>query len=374
MIKKFKEVEISVEDLLLDPNNPRFSKNVVDITDEEHLEDEDNQKKAFDNMIAGNFEIKELADSIKEKGFLSVDKIFIRKINKKYLVIEGNRRITALKFLLEKHKSGMKNYQLSENVIASFKKINCVDLTGEDENMINLILGLRHHGSIKEWGLLPSSFHLFQRYMIELVRRDGGNEKDHNQFIYDSKINNIVADLFSIKESVVRNKIKSYRLLLQLQDNGYNVGDRKFSMIDETIKKSKIREFFGYNEESSIFTEEGCELFAKLCIGVDGNPPIITAPASGSSSLRDFGYVLENGNDYHINSIIEEGKESSLIFSEIKDHENKRGVLKTFEKIYDELGKIDFKSVEIDGYSEEAIEHFKMIDKIFETVRRAIFK
>jgi len=372
MIKDFKEISVSVKDLLLDPNNPRFSKHVDDIRTEDSLEDEDTQKYAFDQMIDDSFEIKELADSIKEKGFINVDKIFVRKINKKYLVIEGNRRITAIKLLLEKSKNGIKGYQLDEDIINSFENITCVDLTGESENTINLILGLRHHGSIKEWGLLPASFNLFQRYMCEFVKQYGGDEKDPNGFIYDSRINNIVADLFSIKESTVRNKVKAYRIFLQLQDGGYTVDQNKFSMIDETISRKKLKEFFEFNEEKCVFTDDGCDLFARLCLGVNGVAPIITAPASGSSSLRDFNYVIENGEGSQIKSIVEESRTTSSVKAEIEDNAMKRGILKAFEKICNVLEKIDFGSVEKDGYSRESIAYFEKIDKMFENIRKII--
>ena len=98
-----KEKEISIIDLILDPNNPRFSKHHDEITPESRFEDENIQEEAYNRMInpKNNFEIDVLLAAIKADGFIHVDKIFVRKVNKKYLVIEGNRRVTAIKKLLK---------------------------------------------------------------------------------------------------------------------------------------------------------------------------------------------------------------------------------------------------------------------------------
>ena len=89
-----KEKEVDIDDLLLDPNNPRFSKHHDEITPLERFADEDVQEDAYKRMTdpKNNFEIDVLMAAIKVDGFIHVDKIFIRKINKKYLVIACNRR------------------------------------------------------------------------------------------------------------------------------------------------------------------------------------------------------------------------------------------------------------------------------------------
>jgi len=366
-IKEFKEKLIPLEDLLLDPNNPRFSIKKGEETDESVFGDNDVQIATYEEIIdkRNNFEIEELAKSIKTKGFYPIDKIFVRKVKNKYLVVEGNRRITAIKYLVEKEQKGTKKDNLEENIISSFQRINCVDLTGEDEDGINLILGLRHHGSIKEWRLLPSSFNLFERYLKEYCKINNCDENNHKEFIYDSKIAEKIGDLFSIKKSEVREKLLTYRIYLQISDEGIEIEDDKISIINEAVKKPLIREHFGFDVQKGLFSDEGVEKFIDVCIGVNGKEPVIKEASAGESNMRDYGFVIQRG-DIFISMIEEERKPAADVKGIIKDKENERDVIKALEKIWEELGKIQIKDIK-ESLSEE---ENKLIGKIEERMLR----
>ena len=59
----------------------------------------------FQKMKASKFNVAELRHTIKELGFLPMDRLVVRAWNvgaadvRKYVVIEGNRRVAALKWL-----------------------------------------------------------------------------------------------------------------------------------------------------------------------------------------------------------------------------------------------------------------------------------
>ena len=121
---------VDIEDLLLDPNNPRFSRHTEDLIPEDKIADPKIQKDTFERMVRNReFAINELETSIKTRGFAPVDNIFIKSIKgtKKYLVVEGNRRVTAVKLLLMKHELGKKKDILPENILNSMKRIDCLD-------------------------------------------------------------------------------------------------------------------------------------------------------------------------------------------------------------------------------------------------------
>ena len=61
-------------------------------------------------------------------------------------------------------------------------------MTQNGQSDIDYILGLRHAGSIKSWGLLPSSFNFFKTYMREYCKNHGGNPKDATLFVYAPSI------------------------------------------------------------------------------------------------------------------------------------------------------------------------------------------
>ena len=53
-----------------------------------------------------NENIKDLIVSFTNNGFLDIDQIQVKAVNDKFLVLEGNRRITTLKYLYEEYKRG----------------------------------------------------------------------------------------------------------------------------------------------------------------------------------------------------------------------------------------------------------------------------
>ena len=91
---------LSLDKLFLDPNNPRFSSERDKPTPEMKIPDLKIQEKTQKRIE--EFGVKEVRDSILRNGFLPMDRIVVRPINghgEKYVVVEGNRRLAALKSL-----------------------------------------------------------------------------------------------------------------------------------------------------------------------------------------------------------------------------------------------------------------------------------
>lgn len=101
--KELEDIVLELEKIFLDPNNPRFiSKNWNDISDE-HISD-DSVQKMTRLKLEQEFSIDKLVDNIKINGFLTIDRIIVKKISdNQYVVLEGNRRICAAKALMEKY-------------------------------------------------------------------------------------------------------------------------------------------------------------------------------------------------------------------------------------------------------------------------------
>lgn len=109
------EASLNLDQLLLDPNNPRFadlgeSNNNVPET---RIAEDYVQRNTFERMKSGRFDVAELRDTIKTVGYLPMDRIVVREwgntkniSNKKYVIVEGNRRVSALKWLMELHATG----------------------------------------------------------------------------------------------------------------------------------------------------------------------------------------------------------------------------------------------------------------------------
>jgi hypothetical protein len=337
---------IKIDDLILDPNNPRFSKHHRDLTPLENYDLPEVQEETLRLMNNKSFEIDDLISSIKTKGFVNIDNIFVKRLNSKYLIIEGNRRITAIKNLLKLHADG-KIKDIPEDIYNTFKKIDCIDLTENKADEVDFVLGLRHHGSIKPWDALPSAFNIYKRYMVDFCKlRSVVNNPD--QFEYDTKIAKTIANLYSIKLSEVRDKLKTYRVYLQLYDalySDFNNNENykletKFSMILETITQPALRQFFKFNDITCIFDNEGLDLFINLYFGKNDQNPVITEAAAGNSNVRDLAYIVSTGTEEDIRQIVEERKDASVVKADIVSERQKRTIDASLLRALNELKEI----------------------------------
>src|SRR5438046_2950484 len=82
---------VPVEDLLLDPKNPRLAGMDLTVDDQEEI------LKALWQESAVN----ELVDSIATSGYWEHEELFATRESGKLVVIEGNRRLSAVKLLVD---------------------------------------------------------------------------------------------------------------------------------------------------------------------------------------------------------------------------------------------------------------------------------
>ncbi len=116
----FKPTKVSLDDLMLDPNNPRcvvtleLKATVPDTEVETHQE---KLLKAFDQTGDSEFfSVKDLLDSFEKVGYQPIDKIVVRALPRnKYLVLEGNRRVSALRILRKDSRPARRSFPTSCN-------------------------------------------------------------------------------------------------------------------------------------------------------------------------------------------------------------------------------------------------------------------
>ena len=86
---KWKELQLSPVNLQLDPKNPRIPHSGEDLSQPELIADLVENEKVYD-----------LAKSIADNGYYPIEALIIVQENKEKLVLEGNRRLAALKLLI----------------------------------------------------------------------------------------------------------------------------------------------------------------------------------------------------------------------------------------------------------------------------------
>lgn len=381
------KINLSIDQLILDPNNPRFSKNEQDIIqDPNRYEDEDIQLETLRKMTSDNeFDIASLEKSIKENGFITiVQPILVKKIKNKYLAIEGNRRTSALKELKRKHDAGKAADILTDEVLASINQIEVVDCTGSSKEEIDMLLGMIHVGGTKDWELLPSSFYLYKLY-IEIIMNEKGIsfEEADEAFEYSPNLAKIVAAKASVKLSQVRDNLKIYRAYNQLYNELNDLGiyndelynHRKASLIGDSIKNSTLKKYFGFDDIRYKFSEEGKEKWINLMIQADdgdGNTiaKVITSPSTGDSTLRDFAKILADGNEADHDRVYIDREKTSIVAADVMSRKNKRTLNLALKTVKIELGKINFDGVV--GLAEDDKDLLNEIEGFFQAIKGSL--
>lgn len=235
------KVTVEIDNLLLDPNNPRFadiSDDALNI-DKARFSEPAIQAAAYEKMTNPKFDTITLANSIATVGFVPVDNIVVAKLNDtQFYVIEGNRRTTAIKYLLKQHSIGQTT--LDEKSIERLKSIDVLvvdDAENASEYVGMIIQGIRNVSGIKEWDAFQKA--QFINDMIDKGKQPG-------------EISRTIG--MSVKE--INRYYKTYSVMLQFKTDEEYAGKWKpsfFSHFDEVLKKPALRTFLEFNEDTFRF-------------------------------------------------------------------------------------------------------------------------
>lgn len=230
VVGELKYLPISV--LKLDPKNPRF----------EAAEHETSQAQFANKLILG-YEVMQLAESIARNGFIASEPL-VAVLDEAdpgfYIVVEGNRRLTALKalcdtdfrqslFKTEDWEKLASTGNLPENISIPVNVVH-------DRTKINPILAFRHISGINGWQPLAQA-----RFIAKIVDEDGLNFEETAQSVGKNK-------------SEVGNKYRDYALAKEAAKIGFDASkvESAFTLITVAMGSPAIREFIKVNEASKI--------------------------------------------------------------------------------------------------------------------------
>jgi len=209
--------------LSLDLNNPRF----------ELAEHETTQADLATKLILG-YDVYTLAESIARNGYFANEPIVVIPDSDSpgnYIVIEGNRRLTALKCLCDPaFRSVIFNADSFEKLAATSVvgpeiKIPVILVTQREK--INPILGFRHISGINGWLPLAQA-----RFVSKLIDEDGLTFED-------------AAESVGKKKSEVANMYRNQAIAKQAQEAGFPVGklEASFSLLEVAMNSPALRDF-----------------------------------------------------------------------------------------------------------------------------------
>jgi len=276
---EFESKTVKFEELFLDPNNLRFKNfdSTSKIVPANRVKEESVQKATLGKLKDDEFQIKALRDSILEVGFLPIDRIVVSKIDdNSYLVVEGNRRVAALKWIEELIAEGIADKEVKETFAEI--PVNIIKPEHDTESNRLKIQGIRHISEIRPWGT-------YQKAVLIKTMMDG--EKLTAQE---------VANAIGYRTQEVNRIYRAFKLLEQMQNDADYSEYAKPDLITyfyEAVGRLPLKTFFGYNEETFEFeTEDNYKLFYKWIIKDPDNGNI--QKISSSSNVRDLTKIISN--------------------------------------------------------------------------------
>jgi hypothetical protein len=279
-------INVSLNDLLLDPNNPRFTElgQDLDAVPEARFAEPRVQEEAYTRMKTARFEVPELRDTIKNLGFLPMDRIVVRLWRgsedqpRKYIVIEGNRRVAALKWLVELHETGRETF--TNEQLENFKQLQVLLLDDENapENARWILPGLRHVSGIRPWG--P-----YQKAKLVFELRESGMSPQ------------VAAQSLGLSTRAGNQSWRSYLGLEQMgadEEFGEYVEPNLYSYFEEVFKTPAVRDWLVWSDEQRKFTnEQHVHEFYQWILGEPlDNGEFGEPKLSEAKSIRQLGKII----------------------------------------------------------------------------------
>lgn len=241
MSSKAKYDIINLADLKLDSYNPRLPKSL-------HGKDE---AEIIEYMLL-DASLIELMLAIGENDFFQGEQLLVVKdtTDNKYKVIEGNRRLSAVKLLSNPALARVQKNKIEKVLEETDKRpqeIPCLIFDSESE--IHNYLGYRHITGIKEWKLLEKA-----RYLNELRTTNYPNTP-LNQAARE------IAKIIGSRMDYVRRILVGFEVYSIIEDESfYKIKDLDdttfhFNYIADSLNKTNIYGFIGIDFESEKPTE-----------------------------------------------------------------------------------------------------------------------
>lgn len=244
--ERLQDRAISLKEIMLDPNNPRLATVSTEDTPESRIAEDGLQSATLRRLNDGGYDMDGLRSSIRRSGLLPIDRIVVRPIegeDDKYVVVEGNRRIGAMKTLLQQHRDG--DLTLDRAVITSIENPKVLILEGEGADAAKLdqwlIQGVRHITGIRQWGGYQAA-----RTIQTMIENLGYDERE-------------VAEALNLSVQRVKRSMRVLAALAQMSEDeeyGEFAVPDLYAYFDELIKRPSVRRWVGWDNDSYKFTDE----------------------------------------------------------------------------------------------------------------------
>lgn len=281
---EYKTIDLSLNQLLIDPDNFRFldEPNYRKI-DPKRYHQASVQKKA-EELLRGPREesIIPLKNSIRTNGYIPFELLFVKKYEHAddlYVVVEGNRRVAAMRWIVEDYEAGV---DVPGPIMESFNKLPAVLIdptNAENQRDTQIVMGIRHVSGTVPWGAYQQA-----KLVAELVDNAGMNIQE-------------AAERIGMDSREAARRRRALRALVQMQENeeyGPYVRPELYVLFHEAVTWSATKDWLEWDDETLRFkNEENLRHFYDLVIGyVDENDHRIQPKVQTHQDVRDLRKIL----------------------------------------------------------------------------------
>lgn len=234
------EENVNISRLLFDPQNPRIPTNV-----------NGNNEREIINWLLDDGGLIELVLSIGTQGYFGGEPLLVIPNGNNFTVVEGNRRLAALKLLNDPNLASTRKYAVAEAVSEAKVAVEQVPVKiySNREDVLEY-LGFRHVTGIKEWGPLEKA-----RYLRQLI------QSPHYNQLSDNEKYKQVAKVIGSRADYVQKLLAGLSLYNKIENNdffrlkGVNEETISFSLLTTALGYSNIVEFLGLEDAQDIKQE-----------------------------------------------------------------------------------------------------------------------
>ena len=279
----FNHIEIPLEDLLLDPNNYRYQDTEDFVQAAQNRFHEATVQSRAEAQLRDDT-LRNLKDSILFNGFLPVERIVVRPyqpVDGKYVVLEGNRRLAALRWIKSDHDAGV---DVSEELLSILEAVPVLVLAEADETgmIYESIMGIRHVGGIKVWGG-------YQRAKLVASLRD-------NHTLEPAE----VAARLGLSTREITRRYRAFSAFKQMEEDeefGEFASPELYPVFHEAVSLPVVRDWLGWDENNNRFSsQEELRAFYELitpCQQDDSGEEVVPK-ITGHRQVRELPAILGN--------------------------------------------------------------------------------
>ena len=219
MALKYDTKVVEIENLLLDKLNPRIPEDKRSLSPEALLK-----------YVADTYNSIAVARSIAKHGYFPSEPLIAIRDKNKYIVVEGNRRLAALKLLNDKNARKTLAEPGEWESLSTESPINKVPvIVVKDRRSVAPIIGYRHIAGIQQWDAYAKA-----RYLASQVEDEGLTFEE-------------TAAEVGEKPNDVRSHYRNYRISEQARKAGIETSDLvdNFGVFTRAMQSSELRKFIG---------------------------------------------------------------------------------------------------------------------------------